>query len=64
MYIWFGPKGEKAAKTETATPGVHADFERQGKLIGIEVLDASEMLQHKLQCEVMLMPLPAGAFSA
>lgn len=31
-----------------------ADFDRQGRLIGIEVLDASEVLQHKAQFEVML----------
>ncbi len=54
LYIWFGLPGQKAAKTETVTPGVHADFDRQGRLIGLEVLDASEVLQHKVQFEVML----------
>lgn len=56
LYIWFGLPGEKAAKTETVVPGVHADFDREGKLVGIEVLDASEVLQHKVQFEVMLTP--------
>jgi len=28
IYIWFSLPGEKAAKTETVTPGVHADFDR------------------------------------
>jgi len=37
-------------------PGVHADFDRQGRLLGIEVLDASEVLQHKVQFEVTLTP--------
>ena len=59
LYMWFGPPGEKAAKTETVVPGVHADFDRRGKLLGIEVLDASEVLGHKLQFEVTLMPSPA-----
>ncbi|MGC8787743.1 MAG: DUF2283 domain-containing protein, partial [Anaerolineae bacterium] len=36
--------GEKASQTVTIVPGVHADFNSQGKLIGIEVLDASEVL--------------------
>ncbi len=56
MYIWFGLPGERAAKTETVMPGVHADFDKQGKLLGIEVLDASEVLRHKVQFEVMFTP--------
>ena len=56
LYIWFGLPGERAAKTETVVPGVHADFDREGRLIGIEVLDASEVLRHKVQLEVMLTP--------
>ena len=54
LYIWFGPPGKRAAKTETIVPGVHADFDREGRLLGIEVLDASEVMQHKVQFEVML----------
>jgi uncharacterized protein YuzE len=54
LYLWFGTPGEKAAKTETVTPGVHADFDRQGRLIGIEVLDASDLMQQKVQFEVSL----------
>jgi len=45
LYLWFGTPGEKAARTETVSPGVHADFDRQGRFIGIEVLDASEVLR-------------------
>jgi uncharacterized protein YuzE len=56
VYIWLGTPGEKAAKTETIVPGVHADFNRQGRLIGIEILDASEVLQQKVQFEVSLIP--------
>jgi len=56
LYIWFGIPGEKAAKTETVVPGVHADFNRRGRLIGIEVLDASEVLQQRVQFEVTLVP--------
>ena len=61
LYIWFGTPGEKAAKTETIVPGVHADFGAQGALIGIEILDASEVLKHKVQFEVELTPPTAGA---
>jgi uncharacterized protein YuzE len=54
LYVWFSMPGEQAAKTETITPGVHADFDGQGRLIGLEILDASEVLQHKVQFEVTL----------
>jgi uncharacterized protein YuzE len=56
LYIWFGVPGTKAAQTETVTPGVHADFDREGKLLGIEVLDASDVMQNKVQFEVALTP--------
>jgi uncharacterized protein YuzE len=58
LYIWFGVPGTRAAQTTTVTPGVHADFDSKGKLLGIEVLDASEVLQRKVQFEVTLTPLP------
>ena len=44
LYICFSRPGIKAAETRTVTPGVHADFDGAGKLIGIEVIDASEMV--------------------
>jgi len=56
LYLWFGTPGEKAARTVTVVPGMHADFDTAGKLIGIEVLDASEFLGDKLQLEVDLWP--------
>ncbi len=55
-YLWFETPGERAAKTETVMPGVHADFDRDGRLLGIEVLDAAEVLRHKVQFEVSLTP--------
>jgi len=44
LYIWLGVPGRKAARTDTVTPGMYADFDAQGRLIGLEVLDASEVL--------------------
>ena len=38
LYIYFAEADQKAAKTETVVPGVHADFNVEGKLIGIEVI--------------------------
>ncbi len=54
LYVWFSVPGTKAARTETIAPGVHADFDAQGKLIGLEVLDALDTLGHKVQFEVAL----------
>lgn len=64
LYIWFGIPGEKAAKTETVVPGVHADFDKRGRLIGIEILDASEVLRQKVQFEVTLTPSPVETVPA
>ena len=54
LYLWFSTPGEKAARTVTVVPGLHADFDASGKLIGIEALDASEILGSKVQFEVDL----------
>ena len=56
LYIQIGSEDHRVAKTETISPGVYADFDSQGKLLGIEVLDASELMQHKMQFEVLLNP--------
>ena len=54
LYIWFGVVGTKAARTLTVAPGVHADFDAHGKLVGLEVLDATEVLGKSVQFEVTL----------
>ena len=54
LHLWFGAPGETAARTETVSPGVHADFNRDGQIIGIEVLDAAAVLGQKAQFEVQL----------
>ena len=59
LYVWLGKPEGKAARTETVGPGVFADFDRTGRLIGIEILDASEVMEQKVQFEVALSPLPA-----
>ena len=63
LYIWFGTVGTKAAQTRTVAPGVHADFDVSGKLIGLEVLDATEVLGKRVQFEVAL-PSLEGAKAA
>ncbi len=49
LYIYFSEPTAKAAKTTTVEPGVHADFSAEGKLIGIKVIDASEMVGNKIE---------------
>ncbi|MGH2632833.1 MAG: hypothetical protein ACRDG3_05435, partial [Tepidiformaceae bacterium] len=42
----------RAARTETTTPGAHAHFDRDERLVGIQVLDARTALGNdfKIQC--------------
>ena len=54
LYMWLGTVGTKAAQTVTVCPGVHADFDARGKLLGFEVLDATEVLGKQVQFEVAL----------
>ena len=54
LYLWLATPGTKAASTKVVSPGVHADFDAEGTLIGMEVLDASDVLQDNLQFEVEL----------
>ena len=67
LYIWFSAVDAKSARTITVTPGVYADFDANGRLIGLEVfpsvtddfvlrLDAKEALGEKVQFEVTLPP--------
>lgn len=54
LYLWLGKPGTKAAETVPVSPGVFADFDASHKLIGLEVLDAKEVLGETLQLEVPL----------
>lgn len=49
LYIYFADTEKKSAETVTIKPGVHADFDKEGKLIGIEVIDASELMGKKIE---------------
>jgi uncharacterized protein YuzE len=60
LYVWLGKPGTKAARTETITAGIHADFDREDKLVGLEILDAAETLGHRVQFEVELLPMFAA----
>jgi uncharacterized protein YuzE len=49
LYIYFAEPATKAAQTVTIAPGVHADFDKDTKLIGIEVLEASKVMGKKIE---------------
>ena len=59
LYLWLGKPGTRSAQTITVAPGVFADFDRSEKLIGLEVLDAMEVLGGSVQLEVALPPRPS-----
>ena len=42
MFIWVGPEGAKSVETREVSPGVMLDYDSNGMLIGIEVLDVRE----------------------
>jgi uncharacterized protein YuzE len=44
MFIWFDPDGVKSAGTEEVSSGIMLDFDSEGRVIGIEVLDVSERM--------------------
>ena len=44
MFVWFGPEGVKSVETEEVSPGIMLDFDGEGRVIGIEVLDVSDRM--------------------
>ena len=49
LYIRFGEASKKVARTETVRPGVHADFDIHDKLMGIEIIDALEIMGNSIE---------------
>jgi uncharacterized protein YuzE len=44
MFVWFGPEGVNSAGTAEVSPGIMLDFDSEGRVIGIEVLDVCERM--------------------
>jgi uncharacterized protein YuzE len=44
MFVWFGPEGRSSVRTEEAARGIMLDFDENGRVIGIEVLDVRERM--------------------
>ena len=47
LFVWFGPEGISSANTEEVAPGIMLDFDIEGRVIGIEVLDVNERMTRK-----------------
>ena len=45
MFVWFGTEGIKSAVTEEVSPGIMLDFDGEGRVVGIEVLDVRERMK-------------------
>jgi uncharacterized protein YuzE len=52
LYIYFAELETKATQTITITKGVHADFDKDGKLMGIEVIEASNVMGKKIEIKL------------
>jgi len=49
LYLYFDGPDAKVVETKSISPGVHADFDKGGRLIGIEIIDASEIMGKKIE---------------
>lgn len=52
LYLYFASKDTKIARTEIVSPGVHIDLDKNDGLVGIEVLDASELMDQKIEFDL------------
>jgi len=60
MYIYFMSDKAIVETTKTVMPGIYADFDSSGKLIGIELLDASDFMGDKIEMSDNLISNIAG----
>ncbi len=56
LAIWLAP-GVKTAGAREIAPGTFADFDQDGRLLGLEVLDASTYLD---RAQLEQLPRPGG----
>ena len=59
LYIYFQSSDKKSAKTMIIVPGVNADFDKENKLVGLEILDASEMIEETIEFDLSQMKMTA-----
>ena len=56
LYFNMASADVRAARTETPVAGIHVDYDRDGKVIGIEFLEAASFLGSSLRVEFELRP--------
>ena len=39
MFIWLAPESAKSEHTTEVAPGIMLDYDAEGRLVGIEILD-------------------------
>jgi uncharacterized protein YuzE len=44
MFVWFGQEETQSVETQEVAPGIMLDFDSDGRVIGIEVLDVRERM--------------------
>lgn len=49
LYFYFSKSKKKAVNTVTVMPGVFADFDNDGRIIGLEIIDASEIIGRQIE---------------
>ena len=49
LYIRFGKPGTGVFKTFIVTPGVYVNVDEKGNLLGIEIIDASDIIGKKIE---------------
>jgi uncharacterized protein YuzE len=54
LYVRFAKQGIEVERTDTLSPGVLADFDSEGRLVGVEVIEARATLGDNVQVEVSL----------
>ncbi len=42
LFVWLAPEPIKSVDTREVAPGIMLDFDAEGRMIGIEVLDVRE----------------------
>jgi len=42
LFVWLAPEPIKSVNTSEVAPGIMLDFDAEGRVIGIEVLDVRE----------------------
>jgi uncharacterized protein YuzE len=56
LAVWLGPAGVTSVATKEIGRDVYADFDAEGRFVGIEVLNAGELLN---QAELEQLPRPS-----